>query len=279
MVTDGIATDFETITVTVGEVNVPPVLAVIGDQSVDELTELAFTATATDVDDPVQSLVFSLAGEPVGASITAGGDFAWTPSEAQGPGTYTFDVVVSDGVDTDSESITVTVAEVNVAPVLAPIGDQSVDELVELAFTATASDVDVPVQSLVFSLSGEPVGASITAGGDFSWTPTEGQGPGIYTFDVVVSDGVDTDSESITVTVVDGNTAPVLTFIGDQSVDELVELAFTATATDSDLPVQSLSFSLSGEPAGASITAGGDFSWTPSEAQGPVSTRSMSSCH
>ncbi len=65
----------EAITVTVGEVNVPPVLAVIGDQSVDELTELAFTATATDVDDPVQSLVFSLAGEPVGASITAGGDF------------------------------------------------------------------------------------------------------------------------------------------------------------------------------------------------------------
>ncbi len=95
-------------------------------------------------------------------------------------------MVVTDGVDTDSESITVTVDEVNVAPVLAPIGDQSVDELVELTFTATASDVDVPVQSLLFSLSGEPVGASITAG-VFTWTPTEAQGPGVYTFDVVVT--------------------------------------------------------------------------------------------
>ncbi len=46
---------------------------------------------------------------------------------------------------------------------------------------------------LSFSLSGEPAGASITAGGDFTWTPTEGQGPGVYTFDVVVSDGIDTD--------------------------------------------------------------------------------------
>ncbi len=179
-------------------------------------------------------------GEPTGASITAGGDFTWTPTEAQGPGVYTFDVVVSDGIDTDTESITVTVAEVNVAPVLTFIGDQSTDELTELAFTATATDVDVPVQSLVFSLAGEPVGASITAGGDFAWTPSEAQGPGVYTFDVEVSDGIDTDTETITVTVAEVNVAPVLAPIGDQSVDELVELAFTATASDVDVPVQSL---------------------------------------
>ncbi len=95
--------------------------------------------------------MFSLSGEPVGASITAGGDFTWTPTEAQGPGVYTFDVEVTDGIATDFETITVTVGEVNVPPVLAPIGDQSVDELTELAFTATATDVDLPVQSLLFS--------------------------------------------------------------------------------------------------------------------------------
>ena len=41
---------------------------------------------------------------------------------------YTFDVVVSDGSLTDFETIDVTVAEVNVAPVLAAIGNQSVNE-------------------------------------------------------------------------------------------------------------------------------------------------------
>jgi hypothetical protein len=118
--------------------------------------------------------VFSLAdgaeGEvPEGAAITAAGVFTWTPTEAQGPGTYTFDVCVSDGLLSDCETITVTVNEVNVAPVLAEIGDKSVDELAVLTFTATATDAELPVQTLVFSLAagaeGEvPEGAAITVG-------------------------------------------------------------------------------------------------------------------
>ncbi len=261
-----------TVTVTVTPVNDPPVLAPVGDKSVDELVELAFTATASDVDVPVQALTFSLSGEPVGASIdSVSGVFSWTPTEVQGPGVYTFDVEVTDGIATDFETITVTVGEVNVPPVLAPVGPQAVGELVELAFTATASDVDVPAQTLVFSLSGEPVGASIdSVSGVFSWTPTEAQGPGVYTFDVEVTDGIATDFETITVTVGEVNVPPVLAPVGDRSVDELVELAFTATASDVDVPAQTLVFSLSGEPVGASIdSVSGVFSWTPIEVQGP----------
>ena len=78
-------------------------------------------------------------------------------------------------------------AATNVAPTLDPVGDRSTDELVNLSFTATASDTNAG-DTLTFSLSGEPVGASITAGGVFSWTPTEAQGPGSYSFDVVVTD-------------------------------------------------------------------------------------------
>jgi hypothetical protein len=51
---------------------------------------------------------------PVGAAIDAlTGAFTWTPTEAQGPGVFTFDVVVSDGTATDVETIHVTVNEVN----------------------------------------------------------------------------------------------------------------------------------------------------------------------
>ena len=55
-----------------------------------------------------------------------------------------------------SETITVTVNEVNVAPVLGAIGDQSIDELAELSFTATATDDDVPANVLTFSLDAAP---------------------------------------------------------------------------------------------------------------------------
>jgi hypothetical protein len=100
-----------------------------------------------------------------------------TPTEAQGPGTYTFDVCVSDGLLSDCETITVTVNEVNVAPVLAEIGDKEVDELDTLEFTATATDIDEPAQTLTFSLTGAPVGALIDPStGEFTWTPSEAQG-------------------------------------------------------------------------------------------------------
>jgi hypothetical protein len=143
---------------------------------------------------------------PAGAAITVGGNFTWTPTEAQGPNSYTFDVVVSDGLLSDSETITVTVTEGNVAPVLGAIGNQTVAEETLLTFTATATDHDIPAQTLTFSLgngtSGAvPAGAAITSGGNFTWTPTEAQGPGNYTFDVVVSDGSLTDSETIEITV------------------------------------------------------------------------------
>ena len=45
---------------------------------------------------------------------------------------------------------------------------------------------------------------------------------------------------------------------------------FTAGASDPDVPANTLSFSLLGAPAGATIhPATGAFSWTPTEAQGP----------
>ena len=44
-------------------------------------------------------------------------------------------------------------AEVNVAPVLGTIGDQNVNEGSALGFTATATDADVPANTLTFSLA------------------------------------------------------------------------------------------------------------------------------
>jgi len=220
-VSDGALSDCETITVTVNEVNVAPVLGPIGNKATDELIELTFIATATDADIPAQTLIFSLEDGttghvPTGASINPStGVFTWTPTEAQGPGGYTFDVCVSDGIAIVCETITVTVYEVNLAPVLEPIGDQEIDELETLNFTAIATDSDIPVQTLIFSLedgtAGEvPTGASIDPdSGVFTWTPTEQQGPGEYTFDVCVSDGVATVCETITVTVNEINIPPV----------------------------------------------------------------------
>lgn len=66
------------------------------------------------------------------------------------------------------------------------------------------------------------------------------------------------------------NSAPSLAAIDNKTVQVGSWLTFIATATDSDLPAQKLTFSLDvGAPAGATITSEGVFSWTPTEAQGP----------
>ena len=106
-----ILNDPETFTLTVNEVNRSPVLAAIGNKSVEEQTELAFTTTATDQDLPADTLTFSLnaAAEALGMLITAGGAFSWMPTEAQGGASYDAIITVSDGSLSDSETISISV--------------------------------------------------------------------------------------------------------------------------------------------------------------------------
>ena len=167
----------------------------IGDQSVDELVELTFTATATDADLPANTLTFSPGRRATDAGMTIDPDtgvFTWTPTEAQGPGVYTVTVTVTDdGFTTDTETITITVGEVNVAPVLDPIGDQSVDELVELTFTATATDADLPANTLTFSPGCRPADGHDDRRGHrrLHLDPDRSPGTRHYTVTVIVTDG------------------------------------------------------------------------------------------
>lgn len=93
-------------------------------------------------------------------------------------------------------------AVVNGLPTVNPIADQVVDELTLMTFTATAYDPEG--QILVFSLQNAPYGASINSTtGAFTWTPTEEQGPGVYSINVMVSDGYLMSSESVMIIVND----------------------------------------------------------------------------
>ena len=211
--------DFELIKVTVVGGNTPPILAAIGNKSVNEGTALGFTATATDVD-VGQTLTFSLdAGNPSGSSITTGGVFSWTPTEAQGPGAYPITVRVTDNgtpSSNDFEAITVTVNEVNVAPVLAAIANQTVNEGSTLNVTASATDADSPANTITYSLDpGAPAGMTIgSSSGAISWTTGEANGPNTYPVTVRATDNGTPalyNTKSFNVTVNEVDVAPVLT--------------------------------------------------------------------
>ena len=85
-------------------------------------------------------------------------------------------------------------SDVNEAPVLAAIGDKSVVRSHALTFTLTATDPDLPADTLTFSLDSVSLALGVTIDsttGNFQWTPAESHSPGGYTVTVTVADAGD----------------------------------------------------------------------------------------
>ncbi|MHC4526379.1 MAG: putative Ig domain-containing protein, partial [Planctomycetota bacterium] len=170
--------------------NNPPVLSGIGDKSVDENSLLGFTISAADPDG--DSVTYSAQDLPTGSTLS-GQSFSWTPTYDQA-GSYDVTFIASDGTDQDSETITVTVGNVNRSPVLAVVGDKSVDENSLLSFSISAADPDG--DGVTYSAQNLPTGAALSSQ-SFTWRPTYDQA-GSYNITFVASDGADQDSEIIT---------------------------------------------------------------------------------
>ena len=161
-----------TVSITVNSTNVAPVLGPIGNKTVSEGTLLTFTATATDQDsDP---LTYSLdSGNPSGSSINPStGVFTWTPTAAQGPGSYPITVRVSDGLLSDFESITVSVQDVLIATTTTITSDAPDPSTVGQAISVAVNVTSVPAGAST------PTGTVTISGGLANCTSTLVSGAG-----------------------------------------------------------------------------------------------------
>ena len=209
-------------------VNDAPVLTDIPDQSIDEDTVFTYTLTATDVDDT--ELLYSATVDGNASVDVTGSTLTITP-DLDFNGDILVDVSVSDGVLTDTNSFTLSVLPVNDAPVLTDIPDQSIDEDTVFTYTLTATDVDDT--ELLYSATVDGNASVDVTGSTLTITP-DLDFNGDILVDVSVSDGVLTDTNSFTLSVLPVNDAPVLTDIPDQSIDEDTVFTYTLTATDVD---------------------------------------------
>ena len=268
--------------------NVAPVLtAVPATATIDEEVAYSFDANATDHDVPAQTLTFSLgATAPTGAGINSStGVFSWTPAETQGPGSYTFDVIVSDGSLTDTRSITITVSEVNVAPAGT---NKTATTLEDNAYTFLTTDFgfvdahDIPANTLAavkittlpvagfLKLNGITVtlGQFITTGninsGNLKFEPAanaNGTGYASFTFQVQdnggTTNGVDLDQtpNTMTINVTAVNDAPVVNSIDPPSPTVQYSDPISVTINVSDVDNTSLkATSITGLPSGLSLS-------------------------
>ena len=104
--------------------NTPPVLAAISNQTVNVGQTVAFTASATDTDQPPPTLTFALLAGATNATLnTNTGAFSWRPLVTQANSTNLFTLKVSDGgtpVLSATQSFTVAVNPLT-APSVSPV--------------------------------------------------------------------------------------------------------------------------------------------------------------
>jgi hypothetical protein len=195
-----------TVSITITDVNDSP-LATDDTASTNEDTELQITASNLTTNDSagpanenVQVLTVtsvSSTADTHGTVSLSSGTITYTPgSNYNGPASFTYQVCDNGTTNGAADSkcttgtVNVTVNAVNDPPTLNAIANQNINVGDTLSFTAVGSDIDLPPQTLSYSLTGiVPSGATInSASGLFSWTPTAVQGGEIYTITVRVTD-------------------------------------------------------------------------------------------
>jgi len=167
--------------------------------------------------------------------------------------------------DANQNGIYDTAENYNVPPEFAAnFGDITFSESQPNSYVITATDANSDAVS--FTLGSAPSGMTISASGNLQWTPPETAGPGQFDVVVIATDNNANDpkstSKTFIVNVNEVNVPPNVTAIPLQSVVQNTPWSLTINASDTDIPSQTLSVSLSGQPAGMELSDR-TISWTP----------------
>ncbi|MFH2054820.1 MAG: putative Ig domain-containing protein, partial [bacterium] len=132
-------------------------------------------------------------------------------------------------------AVALSLAPANAPPTITVPGAQSVAEGDNLNFGVSGTDLDG--DSLILTAENLPTNATFADNydgtGTVDFNPDFGQA-GIYNVTFIVTDGVDSDTDQVQITVTDINQAPVITVPGAQSVAEGDNLNFGVSGTDLD---------------------------------------------
>ncbi|MAG07889.1 hypothetical protein CMO89_00280 [Candidatus Woesearchaeota archaeon] len=137
-------------------------------------------------------------------------------------GTHKVTITASDGVNEVSKEITITVNNINRAPVLSELNDISIKEGSIVKVTAVAADPDNDPVTLSFSSPLNDNGEWETDAGD----------AGEYTVTVTASDGALESKKEILITITSSNNPPTLELMSELTVKEGEPVVISPVVTD-----------------------------------------------
>lgn len=194
-----------------GQANTAPTVNAGSDQTVDEQTTVQLAATASDSDGDIAGYQWRQTSGPdvvLNLESLNGADLlepSFTAPATTTVATLEFRLTVTDNDDaTASDTVTVTVNPVNSPPVADAGADQTVDGLVDVTLSGSATDPENAIAGYAWSqVSGQAVtldsADQATAG--FSAPSTDSELS--LQFELTITDdGGASDSDSVTVTVI-----------------------------------------------------------------------------
>lgn len=250
------------IDVDVISVNDPPTFKdFVSSSSIDENTLNVLSVAVEDIENDV--IGYSLSGDDAEKlSISTSGAITFktnpdfeTPADANSDNSYEITVEASDGTDTVSGDLVITILNVENEgnPIIEGLSSQSVDEneSIGISFTVTDPQNDTITYSLsgidkdLFTLTFDGLNASLTSSSKDYELPEDSDSNNVYLVSVNFSDELNTTSQEVEVSISNINdNDPVITSSGSFTVPENQQAVATLTATDADN--DALTFSISG---------------------------------
>jgi hypothetical protein len=238
---DGL-TSTDTVSVTVQNINQPPVADAGPDQVIEEGLVVILNGTGS-IDADGDTLTYSWIQ-------TAGPEVLLDSPDTQNPSfiapqvinatniTLEFDLIVDDGFTNSTDSVTIIVQNVNKPPMANAGADQTVNEGGNVTLDGTGSS-DPDGDLLAYSWT-QTAGPAVTLSNANTTTPSfvapniAADDGVILTFELTVSDGVEnsTDTVNIIINNVDVNQLPTADAGSDQEVDELTLVTLNGTGSN-----------------------------------------------
>jgi len=256
-------TDSDTVRVSVLAVNDAPVITALDNVTIAEDSFAEVNLVASDVDE--DTLSFSASADTNAISADVNGTTLTLTPEADWNGTADITVFVTDGALSDTTSFVLTVNPVNDPPgiVLPDTFEFSEDGLLTGDFTPYFNDVDSDSSLILTASNNENIQVAIdtftvTFTADTNWNGFED-----IVFTIDDQDLRFTDSDTVRVSVLAVNDAPVITALDSVTITEDSFAAVNLSATDID--GDSLTFIASSTNTSVTVTVSNDtLTLTPS---------------
>ena len=264
-VSDGIETDTDTVTITTNA-NRAPTVDAGSPRTVNGGAVVTLTASGNDPDGQALTYSWAVTNGPAGSGLPSSQNPAtWTaPAATNADQRTTFTVTVSDGIETDTDTVTIT-TNANRAPTVDAGSPRTVNGGAVVTLTASGNDPDGQALTYSWAVTNGPAGSGLPSSQNpATWTaPAATNADQRTTFTVTVSDGIETATDTVTITT-NANRAPTVSVSADgTTVSGGAVVNLTGSGMDTDGQTLTYAWSQTGAPGSfGSATVSGNVART-----------------